>query len=51
MIIHLLIWLARAGRPLFACGALAFAWFVFRLWGGAATRRSPADPRCGGRLV
>jgi len=31
-IIHLLIWLRVPGDTLFACGALAFAWFVFRLW-------------------
>ncbi len=41
-IIHLLIWLRVPGDTLFACGALAFAWFVFRLW--VAPRPAAALP-------
>jgi nitric oxide reductase subunit B len=31
-LIHLLIWMRVPGDTIFAGGALAFAWFVFRLW-------------------
>ncbi|MEO8670683.1 MAG: nitric-oxide reductase large subunit [Tahibacter sp.] len=39
-LIHLLIWMRVPGDTIFACGALAFAWFVFRLW--VAPKRSAA---------
>ncbi len=40
-IIHLLVWLRVPGDTIFSVGALALAWFVFRLW--VAPKNAPAE--------
>ncbi len=41
-IVEMLVWLRMPGDTIFSVGALALAWFVFRLW--VAPRREPVLP-------
>jgi nitric oxide reductase subunit B len=42
-LVELLVWLRVPGDTIFSIGAVAFAWFVLRLW--IAPRREPSLPK------
>jgi nitric oxide reductase subunit B len=43
-IIHLLVWMRVPGDVIFSAGALALAWFVFRLWVRPRRAVEPVGP-------